>query len=51
MWEIRRYLSQLDKATAAKQLIDKIASTKSNDALVESYRLMEEKEQRHEKMY
>lgn len=51
VWEIRRYLSQLDKATAAKQLIDKIASTKSNDALVESYRLMEEKEQRHEKMY
>ena len=51
VWEIRRYLSQLDKATAAKQLIDKIASTKSNDALVENYRLMEEKEQRHEKMY
>ncbi len=51
VWEIRRYLSQLDKATAAKQLIDKIASTKSNDALVKSYRLMEEKEQRHEKMY
>ena len=51
VWEIRRYLSQLDKATAAKQLIDKIASTKGNDALVESYRLMEEKEQRHEKMY
>ena len=51
VWEIRRYLSQMDKATAAKQLIDKIASTKSNDALVESYRLMEEKEQRHEKMY
>lgn len=44
VWEIRRYLSQLDKATAAKQLIDKIASTKSNDALVESYRMMEEKE-------
>lgn len=44
VWEIRRYLSQLDKATAAKQLIDKIASTKSNDALIESYRMMEEKE-------
>lgn len=44
VWEIRRYLSQLDKATAAKQLIDKIASTKSNDALVNSYSMMEEKE-------
>ena len=44
VWEIRRYLSQLDKATAAKQLIDKIASTKSNDALVKSFSLMEAKE-------
>lgn len=44
VWEIRRYLSQLDKATAAKQLIDKIASTKSNDALVKSFSLMEAKD-------
>ena len=44
VWEIRRYLSQLDKATAAKQLIDKIASTKSNDALVKSFGLMEAKD-------
>lgn len=45
IWDIRRYLSQLDKATATKQLIDKISSTKSNEALIESYRMMEEKEQ------
>ena len=44
IWEIRRYLSQLDKASAAKQLIDKIASTKSNDALIKSFSLMEAKE-------
>lgn len=44
VWEIRRYLSQLDKATAAKQLIDKILATKSNDALVKSFSLMEAKE-------
>ncbi len=44
VWDIRRYLSQLDKATAAKQLIDKITATQSNDALMESYRMMEAKE-------
>ena len=37
IWNIRRYLSSLDKATATKKLIDTISSTESNDKLIEMY--------------
>lgn len=40
IWEIRRHLSNFDKVSATKQLIDKIASTKSNKALIKSFELM-----------
>lgn len=40
IWEIRRYLSNFDKVSATKQLIDKIASTESNEALIKSFGLM-----------
>ncbi len=37
IWEFRRYLSGLDKASAAKYLINQINTTKSNDELIEKY--------------
>jgi len=37
IWNIRRYLSSLDKATATKKLIDTISATESNDKLIEMY--------------
>lgn len=45
IWEIRRYLSNFDKISATKQLIKKITSTKSNKVLINSFGLMEAKEQ------
>lgn len=40
IWEIRRYLLSLDKATGAKKLIDTISTTESNDKLIEMYEKM-----------
>ncbi|MGL5000375.1 MAG: transcription termination factor Rho [Cetobacterium sp.] len=37
IWEIRRYLTSLDKASATRKLIDTISSTESNDKLIEMY--------------
>lgn len=37
IWEIRRYLAKLDKAQAAKKLIDTIKSFDSNEKLIEKY--------------
>ncbi len=37
IWGIRRYLSEYDRATAAKKLIDTIESTESNDDLLKAY--------------
>lgn len=37
IWSIRRYLSKLDKAEAAKRLIDRIKSFKTNDELIDKY--------------
>jgi len=37
IWEIRRFLSQYDKATAAKRLIDGILKSQDNTKLLESY--------------
>lgn len=37
IWEIRRYLAKLDKATAARKLIDIIKAFKTNDELIEKY--------------
>ena len=43
IWEIRRYLSQFDRATASKKLIDGIMSSESNDQLLEIYSKGKEK--------
>lgn len=37
IWNIRRYLAKMDKASASKKLIDTIKSCKSNEALIELY--------------
>lgn len=37
IWSIRRYLSKLDKAEAAKRIIDRIKQFKTNDELIEKY--------------
>ncbi|MGL4904679.1 MAG: transcription termination factor Rho, partial [Cetobacterium sp.] len=37
IWQIRRYLTSLDKASATRKLIDTISSTESNDKLIEMY--------------
>lgn len=37
IWGIRRYLAKLDKAEAAKKLIDRIKSFKTNDELMDKY--------------
>ncbi len=37
VWNIRRYLSEFDKATASKKLIDAIKSTPTNDDLLKTY--------------
>lgn len=37
IWSIRRYLAGVDRATAAKKLIDTIKSTESNEKLLEIY--------------
>ena len=37
VWNIRRYLSDFDKATASKKLIDAIKSTSTNDDLLKTY--------------
>ena len=37
IWEIRRYLAKLDKATAAKRLIDIIKGSKSNEELIDKH--------------
>ena len=37
IWGIRRYLAKLDKAEAAKRLIDRIKAFKTNDELIEKY--------------
>ena len=38
IWDIRRYLSQYDRATASRKLIDTILNTESNKKLLESYK-------------
>lgn len=43
IWEIRRYLSQFDRATASKKLIDGIATSASNEQLLETYSKGKEK--------
>jgi transcription termination factor Rho len=43
IWEIRRYLSQFDRATASKKLIDGISTTESNKILLEGYNKGKEK--------
>jgi len=37
VWNIRRYLSEFDKATASKKIIDAIKSTPTNDDLLRTY--------------
>lgn len=37
IWEMRRYLAKLDKATAAKRLIDIIKGSKSNEELIDKH--------------
>lgn len=37
VWNIRRYLSDFDKATASKKIIDAIKSTSTNDDLLKTY--------------
>ena len=37
IWEMRRYLAKLDKATAAKRLIDIIKGSKSNEELIDEH--------------
>jgi len=37
IWNIRRYLSKFDNATASKKLIDTIKKTKSNEELIKFY--------------
>ena len=37
IWGIRRYLAKLDKAEAAKRLIDRIKAFKTNDELIDKY--------------
>lgn len=37
IWDFRRYLAGLDKASATKYLINEIKSTKSNDEMIEKY--------------
>nr|WP_307774477.1 transcription termination factor Rho [uncultured Cetobacterium sp.] len=37
IWNIRRYLASLDKASATKKLIDTITSTESNEKLIAMY--------------
>lgn len=37
VWNIRRYLSEFDKATASKKIIDAIRSTPTNDDLLKTY--------------
>lgn len=38
VWNIRRYLSEFDKATASKKLIDAIKSTPTNEELLKVYK-------------
>ena len=37
VWEIRRYLSDFDKATASKRLIDAVKTTSTNEDLLRTY--------------
>ncbi len=37
IWEMRRYLAKLDKATAARRLIDIIKGSKSNEELIDKH--------------
>ena len=37
IWKIRRYLTTQDKASGTKKLIDAVATTESNDKLIEMY--------------
>ena len=43
IWSIRRYLSQYDRATASRKLIDTILNTESNKKLLEFYEKGERK--------
>lgn len=43
IWSIRRYLSQYDRATASRKLIDTILNTESNKKLLEFYQKGERK--------
>lgn len=43
IWQFRRYLSSLDKTSAAKYLINQIDSSKNNEELIKRYNNMEER--------
>lgn len=43
IWEFRRYLSGLDKASATRYLINQIEKSKNNNELIEIYKSMEAK--------
>lgn len=43
IWKFRRYLSSLDKTSAAKYLINQINSSKNNEELIQRYKNTEER--------